>query len=89
MPAEIRLAVGLRMVYGASHFEVCDRFGLPLSYAEPLVGEVVEAINNCEQVGKKFLPRTKKLCRRFADRFEVQVRAGTLCHPPHESRKKA
>lgn len=73
VPVDIRLAVGLRILAGGSHLDVCVVFGLPNSAAEPMVGQVVDAINSREEIGASFLPRIKALCERYAKRFEVRA----------------
>lgn len=67
MPVEIRLAVGLRSLAGGSSVDLSFMLGLCDSSAGPMVGQVVDAIDNCEEVGKTFLPRTKAACKKYTE----------------------
>eukprot|EP00903_Cladosiphon_okamuranus_P005773 g5721.t1 len=71
VPVEIRLAVALRILAGASHLNVAILFGIALESVFHVLREVVDAINNTPEVGPSF-PQTVKECARRAKEWEVQ-----------------
>lgn len=71
---EIRLAIGLRMLAGGSYLDIASRFGISHSMVYTIMWQVVDAINNCAEIGKFYFPQTEEECRPFAEAFEVRLR---------------
>lgn len=68
---EIRVAVGLRILAGASYLDVSVEFGLGLSTVHQILWQVIDAINHTDEVGPFFFPQSPAECRKNADRFQV------------------
>lgn len=69
---EVRVAVALRILAGASYWDVVLMFGLSESAAYKILWEVIDAINNTPAVGAFDFPLTEEGCMRNANRFKVR-----------------
>lgn len=72
VPVEIRLAVALRMLAGASYIDLALLFGISKETVFHILWQVVDAINNTPEVGPFFFPQTVDECTRQAALWEVQ-----------------
>lgn len=62
------------MLAGGSYLDVAGRFGVSTTSVYKILWEVVDAINNCPEVGPFFFPQTVPECRRVAAKFKVRLR---------------
>lgn len=72
IPVNIRLAVALRILAGASYLDVMVLFGLGQTTVFTIMWEVVDAINKTPAVGGFFFPQTEADCQLAAGRWQVR-----------------
>lgn len=73
---EVRVAVALRILAGASYWDVALMFGLSVPATYQILWEVIDAINNTPAVGAFDFPLTEEGCMRNANRFKVRPSGG-------------
>ncbi|CAB1103261.1 unnamed protein product [Ectocarpus sp. CCAP 1310/34] len=73
---EVRVAVALRILAGASYWDVLLMFGLSVAVTYQILWEVIDAINNTPAVGAFDFPLTEEGCMRNANRFKEKSTDG-------------
>ncbi|CAB1107545.1 unnamed protein product [Ectocarpus sp. CCAP 1310/34] len=67
---EVRVAVALRILAGASYWDVALMFGLSVPTTYQILWSVIDAINKTPAVGAFDFPLTEEGCMRNANRFK-------------------
>ncbi|CAB1102050.1 unnamed protein product [Ectocarpus sp. CCAP 1310/34] len=75
---EVRVAVALRILAGASYWDVTLMFGLSVPVTYQILWEVIDAINNTPAVGACDPPLTEEGCMRNANRFKEKSTDGVF-----------
>lgn len=71
VPVNIRLAIALRMMAGASYIDVAVCFGVSKETVFKVLWQAVDAINNTPEVGPFKFPQSVQSCSRQAKLWEV------------------
>lgn len=74
---QIRLAVALRILAGASYLDVAVMFGLGMPTVYRILWQVIDAINDCPEVGPFLFPQDEASCLRHAEKFKVRRKRRT------------
>lgn len=82
IPVEVRLAVALRILAGASYWDVALMFGLAKPTVYLILWQVIDAINNTPAVGAFYFPQDEAACLRHAEQFKVGVEYIYPCRAP-------
>ncbi|CAB1110331.1 unnamed protein product [Ectocarpus sp. CCAP 1310/34] len=78
VPTKIRLAIGLRMMAGASYLDVAVLFGVSKETVFSILWQVVDAINSTAEVGPFFFPQSEDECTRQAAEWEEKSTGGAF-----------
>lgn len=70
---QLRLAVALRILAGASYLDVAVMFGLGLPTVYKTLWMVIDAINDTEEIGPFFFPTQEFDCRGHAARYKARA----------------
>lgn len=64
--------MALRILAGASYWDVTLMFGLSIQATYDILWQVIDAINKTPAVGAFYFPQTEDGCMRNANRFKVR-----------------
>ena len=68
---ELRVAVAIRLLAGASYLDLLEFYGMHKTTLYSCLWSVIDAINNTPGVGNIIFPGNRELCEELAVDFEV------------------